>query len=121
MGVWSMKEAAKGHAGNEAGKACRRHWRRRQGAAVSEPNATSSGEAGGRGAAAIGERDDTIAATEQCAGAALQIMITDESLTVFEAVQWCAGAISHREATRLANQTDQRPLAKPPSIVAAGL
>src|SRR5215217_3065688 len=50
---------------------------------------------------ALGERDATIAATEQRAGAALQAMIADESLTVSEAVQWCAGAISHREATRL--------------------
>jgi hypothetical protein len=42
---------------------------------------------------ALGERDaTTIAATEQRAGAALQAMITDESLT--EAVQWCAGAKS---------------------------
>ena len=40
-------------------------------------------------------------ATEQRAGAALQAMITDESLTVSEAVQWCAGAIGHREAARL--------------------
>jgi hypothetical protein len=43
---------------------------------------------------ALGERDaTTIAATEQRAGAALQAMITDESLTVSEAVQRCAGAI----------------------------
>jgi hypothetical protein len=51
------------------------------------------------------EREATIAATEQGAGAALQAMITDESLTVSEAVQWCAGAISHREATRLRHLT----------------
>src|SRR5512132_2352421 len=50
---------------------------------------------------ALGERDATVAATEQRAGAALQAMITDESLTVSEAVQWCAGAIGHREAARL--------------------
>jgi hypothetical protein len=50
---------------------------------------------------ALGERDATIAATEQSAGAALQAMITDESLTVSEAAQWCAGAIGHREAARL--------------------
>jgi hypothetical protein len=55
---------------------------------------------------ALGERDATIAATEQRAGAALQAMITEESLTVSEAVQWCAGAISHREATRLRQLTD---------------
>jgi hypothetical protein len=37
---------------------------------------------------ALGERDvATIAATEQRAGAALQAMITDESLTVSEPVQ----------------------------------
>ena len=42
----------------------------------------------------FGERDATIAATEQRAGAALQAMITDESLTVSEAVQRCAGAKS---------------------------
>jgi hypothetical protein len=35
---------------------------------------------------ALGERDATIAASEQRAGAALQAMITDESLTVSEAV-----------------------------------
>jgi len=28
-------------------------------------------------------------------------MIIDEHLTVSEAAQWCAGAISHREAARL--------------------
>lgn len=54
---------------------------------------------------ATGEREATIAATEQHAGAALQATITNESLTVSEAVQWCAGAISHREATRLRHLT----------------
>jgi hypothetical protein len=57
---------------------------------------------------ALGERDaTTIAATEQRAGAALQAMITDESLTVSEAVQWCAGAISHCEAAPLRRLTAQ--------------
>jgi hypothetical protein len=53
----------------------------------------------------LGERDvTTIAATEQRAGAALQaMMITDESLTVSEVVQWCAGAIGHREAAGFAS------------------
>ena len=50
---------------------------------------------------ALGERDATIAATEQRAGTALQAMITDEHLTVPEAVQWCAGALGHREVGRL--------------------
>jgi hypothetical protein len=45
---------------------------------------------------ALGERDAPLPP-----GAALQAMITDESLTVSEAVQWCAGVISHREAARL--------------------
>jgi hypothetical protein len=54
---------------------------------------------------ATGERDATIAATKQGAGAALQAMITNESLTVSEAVQWCAEAISHREATQLRHLT----------------
>jgi hypothetical protein len=34
-------------------------------------------------------------------------MITDESLTVLEAVEWCAGAISDREAARFGQQTGQ--------------
>jgi hypothetical protein len=54
-----------------------------------------------------------IAATEQRAGAALQAMIIDEHLTVSEAVQWCAEAISHREAGRLrqlASRAQDRPV-----------
>ena len=62
---------------------------------------------------ALGERDTTIAATEQRAGAALQAMITAEHLTVAEAVQWCAGAISHREAARLRQLTGQAHDSKP--------
>jgi hypothetical protein len=62
---------------------------------------------------ALGERDATIAATEQRAGAALQAMITDESLTVSEAVQRCAGAIGHREAARLRQLAAQAQNNKP--------
>ena len=62
---------------------------------------------------ALGERDATVAATEQRAGAALQAMITDESLTVSEAVQWCAGAIGHREAARLRQLAAQAHNNKP--------
>jgi hypothetical protein len=54
-----------------------------------------------------------IAATERRAGAALQAMIIHEHLTVSEAVQWCAGAISHREAARLlqlADRAQDRPV-----------
>ena len=58
-------------------------------------------------------RDAIIAATEQRAGAASQAMITDESLTVSEAVQWCAGAIGHREAARLRQLAAQAHNNKP--------
>jgi hypothetical protein len=62
---------------------------------------------------ALGERDATIAATEQRAGAALQAMIDDEHLTESEAVEWCAGTVSHREAIRLRRSANasrnQRP------------
>ena len=54
-----------------------------------------------------------IAATEQRGGAALQAMIIDEHLTVSEPAQWCAGAISHREAAPLrqvAGQAQDRPV-----------
>jgi hypothetical protein len=40
-------------------------------------------------------------------------MIINEHLTVSEAVQWCAGAISHREAARLrqlAGRAQDRPV-----------
>jgi hypothetical protein len=56
---------------------------------------------------ALGERDATIAATEQRAGTALQAMVIEEHLTIAEAVQWCAGALSHREVGRLRQLTKQ--------------
>ena len=62
---------------------------------------------------ALGERDAMIGVTEQRAGAALHAMIIDEHLTVSEAVQLCAGAISHREAARLrqlAGRAQDRPV-----------
>jgi NaMN:DMB phosphoribosyltransferase len=62
---------------------------------------------------ALGERDATIAATEQRAGAALQAMVIDEQVIVAEAVQWCAVAISHREAGRLRQLTRQAHDNKP--------
>jgi hypothetical protein len=61
---------------------------------------------------ALGERDATIAATEQLAAAALQAMIANESLTLSEAVQWCSGAISQREAARL-RRLAARPTPQP--------
>jgi hypothetical protein len=64
--------------------------------------------------AALGERDATITATEHRASAALQRMMTEEGLTVAEAVKWCAGAISHREAGRLRQLTERAEDNKPP-------
>jgi hypothetical protein len=43
---------------------------------------------------ALSERDTTIAATEQRAGAALLAMINDEHVTVPETAQWCARTVS---------------------------
>jgi hypothetical protein len=60
-----------------------------------------------------GERDASIAATEQRAGAALQAMITDESLMVSEAVRWCAGGNQPPEAARLRQLTAQAHTASP--------
>jgi hypothetical protein len=62
---------------------------------------------------ALGEREAAIAAIEQRAGAALQAMIIDESLTMSEALQWCARRISHREAARL-RQLSAQPCNKKP-------
>lgn len=62
---------------------------------------------------ALAERDATIAATEQRAGAPLQAMITDESLTLAEAVQWCAGAISQGEAAWLRQLNGQAQYTRP--------
>jgi hypothetical protein len=56
---------------------------------------------------ALGERDSTIAATEQSAGAALQVMINDEHVTVAETAQWCAGTVSRREVARLRQLASQ--------------
>jgi hypothetical protein len=58
---------------------------------------------------ALGERDATIAATEQRAGAALQAMINDEHVTVAETAQWCEGTVSRRELTRLRQLASQKP------------
>jgi hypothetical protein len=58
---------------------------------------------------ALGERDATIAATEQRAGAALQAMINDEHVTVAETAQWCAGRVSRGEVTRLRQLVSQKP------------
>jgi hypothetical protein len=48
--------------------------------------------------ASVGERDGTIAATAQDAGAAERAIIAGEDRSVSEAVLWRAGAISYRDA-----------------------
>jgi hypothetical protein len=68
---------------------------------------------------ALGERNGTIATAEQRAGVALEAMINDESLTLSEAVQWCAGAISHREAARL-RHSPRRPTTASPRMTTHG-
>ena len=50
---------------------------------------------------ALGEREALIARTEREAGKALATMTRAEGLSLREAVDWCASALSVREATRL--------------------
>jgi hypothetical protein len=50
---------------------------------------------------ALRERDAAVADAERRAGEALRGMTGDEGLSVREAVQWCGGEITTREATRL--------------------
>ena len=50
---------------------------------------------------AMRERDAAVAAAERRAGQALQGMTEDEGLSIREAVEWCGGEITTREATRL--------------------
>jgi hypothetical protein len=63
---------------------------------------------------ALGERDATIAATEQRTGAGLQAMINDEHVTVPETAQWCVGTLSRLRgylflpARRFASPADLR-------------
>jgi hypothetical protein len=50
---------------------------------------------------AIGERDVAVAETEKRAGDALRELTEREGLSLGEAVEWCGGTVSAREATRL--------------------
>jgi hypothetical protein len=50
---------------------------------------------------AIRERDAAMADADRRAGQALREMTEDEGLSVREAVEWCGGEITLREATRL--------------------
>lgn len=50
---------------------------------------------------ALTERDAAVAAAELKAGEAIRQMTNVEGLNVREAVEWCGGRLSLREATRL--------------------
>jgi len=50
---------------------------------------------------AIRERDAAVVEADRRAGKALREMTEDEGLSVREAVEWCGGEITLREATRL--------------------
>lgn len=50
---------------------------------------------------AIGERDAAVAQTEKRAGEALHELTELEGLSLSEAVRWCGGTVTVREATRL--------------------
>lgn len=54
---------------------------------------------------ALRERDAAVAAAERGAGQALRVMTTTEGLSVREAVAWCGGRITSREAVRLQRLT----------------
>lgn len=49
----------------------------------------------------IGERDAAVATTEKRAGIALRQLTDVEGLSLTEAVEWCGGTLTAREATRL--------------------
>ena len=50
---------------------------------------------------AVRERDAAVADADRRAGSALREMTGGEGLSVREAVEWCGGEITTREATRL--------------------
>ncbi|MFC7724174.1 hypothetical protein ACFQW6_03580 [Nocardioides sp. GCM10028917] len=54
-----------------------------------------------RAMVAIGERDAAVAETEKRAGEALRELTEREGLSLGDAVEWCGGTLTVREATRL--------------------
>ena len=50
---------------------------------------------------AIRERDAAVGQAERRAGDALRMMTEDEGLTIREAITWCGGEVTAREAARL--------------------
>jgi hypothetical protein len=56
---------------------------------------------------AVAERDEAVADAERRVGAALVEFTDVEGLTLREAVAWCDGALTVREATRVRRLVDQ--------------
>ena len=50
---------------------------------------------------ALGERDAAVSETEKRAGVALRDLTRGEGLSMSEAVEWCGGTVTVREASRL--------------------
>ena len=59
---------------------------------------------------ALRERDRLVEQAEHVAGQALQLLTVGEGVSVAEATQWCAGAVTAREVTRL-RRLAERPRA----------
>ena len=62
---------------------------------------------------AVRERDAAAADADRRAGNALREMTEDEGLSVREAVEWCGGQITTREATRLQRLAEDVELGGP--------
>ena len=59
---------------------------------------------------AIGERDSLVRDAERRAAQALRLMTDQEGLSIRDVVEWCGGAITRREATRLRQLVNDPPL-----------
>ena len=59
---------------------------------------------------AIGERDSLVRDAERRAAQALRLMTDQEGLSIRDVVEWCEGAITRREATRLRQLVNDPPL-----------
>jgi hypothetical protein len=59
---------------------------------------------------AIGERDSLVRDAERRAAQALRLMTDQEGLSIRDVVEWCGGAITRREATRLRQVVNDPPL-----------
>jgi hypothetical protein len=62
------------------------------------------------GLTAIGERDSLVRDAERRAAQALRLMTDQEGLSIRDVVEWCGGAITRQEATRLRQLVNDPPL-----------